>query len=295
MADKRIDEETGTETTGHQWDGIEELNTPLPRWWLWTFYATCVWGVIYTILFPAWPLVSGATAGLLGYSTRGDVAAEIEAYHASNAELQARLASADFDTFAQDEALYHYAVQSGASVFANNCSQCHGAGAGGVQANGFPNLLDDDWLWGGTYEEILHTVRHGIRNEADPDARWSEMPAFGDLLEDEEIAALVAYVRNLGGFEADPALVAAGAESFDINCSSCHGVEGMGDRFVGAPNLTDAIWLYGGSEDAIDHTIRYSRFGVMPPWGERLGESNVRAVSMYVHQLGGGEDVPAAQ
>jgi cytochrome c oxidase cbb3-type subunit 3 len=295
MADKRIDDETGTETTGHQWDGIEELNTPLPRWWLWTFYATVVWGIGYTILFPAWPLVSGATSGLLGFSTRGDVVAEIEQFELSNAELRTQLASATMDDFGANEALYQYAVRSGASVFANNCSQCHGAGAGGVQANGFPNLLDDDWLWGGTYDEIVHTVAHGIRNEQDPDARWSEMPAFGDLLEAEEIAALVAYVRDLGGFEADPALLELGAESFDINCSSCHGVEGMGDRYVGAPNLTDAIWLYGGSEEDIEHTIVYSRFGVMPPWVERIGEANVRAVSAYVHQLGGGENAPAAQ
>jgi cytochrome c oxidase cbb3-type subunit 3 len=289
MAKKRIDQETGTETTGHDWDGIEELNTPLPRWWLWTFYATVVWGIGYVILFPAWPMVSGATTGILGFSTRADVAAEIEAVNAANAHLTERLAAADMATLVADEELYHYAVGAGRSVFAANCSQCHGAGAGGVQANGFPNLLDDDWLWGGSFDDIAHTVRHGIRNEQDFDARWSEMPAFGDMLEDEEIAALVAHVRTLGGYEADQALAAAGAESFDMNCSSCHGVGGEGDRFVGAPNLTDAIWLYGGSEADIEETIRHSRFGVMPPWGERLGEANVKAVSAYVHQLGGGE------
>jgi cytochrome c oxidase cbb3-type subunit 3 len=286
MSDKRIDEPTGTETTGHSWDGIEELNTPLPRWWLWTFYATVVWGIIYTILFPAWPLVTGATSGLLGWSTRGDVAQEIERVNLSNADLIASLETVDLAVLPENEQLYGFAVNAGASVFANNCSQCHGAGAAGVQAAGYPNLLDDDWLWGGTLDDIAYTVRHGIRNEQDLDARWSEMPAFGDMLPEEEITAVVAHVRSLSGLTEPDAL---GAEVFDINCSSCHGVGGEGDRYVGAPNLTDAIWLYGGSVEDVTETIVHSRFGVMPPWEQRLGEAQVRAVSAYVHQLGGGE------
>ncbi|MEM7488295.1 MAG: cytochrome-c oxidase, cbb3-type subunit III [Pseudomonadota bacterium] len=287
MSEKRIDDETGTETTGHTWDGIEELNTPLPRWWLWTFYATIIWGVIYTILFPAWPLISGATSGILGYSTRGEVAAEIERVNVSNADLVASLEGIDLPVLPANEDLHRFAVSAGESVFRNNCSQCHGAGAAGVQAAGYPNLLDDDWLWGGTLEDIAYTVRHGIRNEADPEARWSEMPAFGDILEDEEIAALVDYVRGLSGLgEGDP----AGEELFLNNCAACHGDDGMGDRFQGAPNLTDAIWLYGSEVDDVTETIVYSRFGVMPPWEERLGEAQVRAVAAYVHSLGGGED-----
>ncbi|CUH12842.1 Cytochrome c oxidase subunit III [Jannaschia seosinensis] len=288
MADKkRIDAETGTETTGHNWDGIEELNTPLPRWWLWTFYATCVWGVIYVILYPAWPLVSGATPGIFGYSTRGEVAAEIDRVALSNAELTQSLERIDLAVLEENEVLHRFAVAAGASVFRNNCSQCHGAGAAGVQAAGYPNLLDDDWLWGGQIEEIALTVRHGIRNEADPDAHWSQMPAFDDMLDDAEITALVNQVRWMGGLEAEPD--PAGAALFADNCAACHGDNGIGNREIGAPNLTDAIWLYGGTPEEVEHTIRYSRFGVMPPWGERLDEAEIRAVSAYVHGLGGGE------
>ncbi|MEM8824797.1 MAG: cytochrome-c oxidase, cbb3-type subunit III [Pseudomonadota bacterium] len=286
MSDKRIDEETGTETTGHSWDGIEELNTPLPRWWLWTFYATIVWGVIYTILFPAWPLVSSATSGVLGYSSRGEVAADIERVNAANAGNMEALVAAELATLPENDELHRFAVSAGESVFRNNCSQCHGAGAAGVQAAGYPNLLDDDWLWGGTLEEIAWTVRHGIRNEADPDARWSEMPAFADILEEEEIASLVTHVRSLSGLgEGD----ADGALLYEDNCASCHMSDGTGDRFVGAPNLTDAIWLYGGDVEAVTESIALARFGVMPPWQARLGEAQVRAVAAYVHGLGGGE------
>lgn len=292
MTDKRIDKETGTETTGHSWDGIEELNTPLPRWWLWTLYATIVWAVIYTILFPAWPLVSGATSGLLGWSTRGDVAAEIEVVNQSNAELRESLVGIDLGVLEENEELHRFAVSAGASVFRNNCSQCHGAGAAGVQAAGYPNLLDDDWLWGGQIVDIAATVRHGIRNEVDVDARWSQMPAFGEILEEEEIASLVGHVRSLSGLgEPD----AAGAELFLDNCASCHGDAGLGDREVGAPNLTDAIWLYGESEEDVTETITMSRFGVMPPWADRLGEAQVRAVAAYVHGLGGGERLAAGE
>ncbi|MEM7644901.1 MAG: cytochrome-c oxidase, cbb3-type subunit III [Pseudomonadota bacterium] len=286
MSDKRIDEETGTETTGHSWDGIEELNTPLPRWWLWTFYATIVWGIIYTILFPAWPLVSSATSGILGYSTRGEVAEEIERVNAANAGNMEALVNAELATLPDNGDLHRFAVSAGESVFRNNCSQCHGAGAAGVQAAGYPNLLDDDWLWGGTLEEIAWTVRHGIRNEADPEARWSEMPAFGEILSDEEITSLVTHVRSLSGMgEGD----ADGAILYEDNCSSCHMSDGTGDRFVGAPNLTDAIWLYGGDIDDVTESIAQARFGVMPPWQARLGEAQVRAVASYVHSLGGGE------
>ncbi|MFG6563501.1 cytochrome-c oxidase, cbb3-type subunit III [Sulfitobacter sp. 1A13421] len=289
MTDKRkIDPATGTETTGHSWDGIEELNTPLPRWWLWTFYATVVWGVIYTILYPAWPMVSGATAGLLGYSTRGEVAAEIARVDLSNADLTESLVNVDLGVLKDNEELHRFATQAGRSVFAANCSQCHGAGAGGVVASGYPNLLDDDWLWGGTMEEIAYTVRHGIRNEDDPDARFSEMPPF-DWMEEADLDATVHFVRSLSGLEHDAGAAQAGAEVFADNCSACHGERGLGDREMGAPNLADAIWLRGGSHEAILRQLKAPRMGVMPPWQARLGEAEVRAVTAYVHGLGGGE------
>lgn len=287
MDEPRYDEATKTYTTGHSYDGIEELNTPLPRWWLWTFYLTIVWGIGYVILYPAWPLVTSATPGVLGYSTRGEVAAEIARVNEANAELTTQLAAVDLAALGDDEPLHRFAVSAGASVYANNCSQCHGSGAAG--ALGYPNLLDDDWLWGGDMENIALTIRHGIRNEQDPDARYSEMPAYGEILEDGDIPALVAYVRSLSDLEHDTALVEQGAVLFEDNCTACHGENAMGDRDQGAPNLTDQVWLYGSSEEALTETITYSRFGVMPPWSPRLSDAQINAVTAYVHQLGGGE------
>ncbi|MEL6913139.1 MAG: cytochrome-c oxidase, cbb3-type subunit III [Pseudomonadota bacterium] len=275
------------ETTGHEWDGIEELNNPLPRWWLYTFYLTIIWGIGYTIAFPAWPMISGATEGLLGYSTRAEVAADIAAVDARNADFIATLASADLSTLSRDDPAYHFGVAGGAAVFRANCSQCHGSGAQG--ALGYPNLLDDDWLWGGTLSEIEYTVRHGIRNETDWDAHYSEMPAFAEILSEEEQSAVVEYVLSLSGEDHDAALLETGATLYVDQCASCHGDAGRGDRFLGAPNLTDAIWLYGGSRDAVAYTVANARFGVMPAWGQRLEEDEIKAVTLYLHQLGGGE------
>ena len=283
MDKPRVDELTGRETMGHDFDGIEELNTPMPRWWLITFYVTIVWGIGYTIAFPAWPMVSGATAGLLGYSTRAEVAEDIAAHAAENAALVDELVAVDLAAFDAQSDLHRYAVARGASVFRAQCSQCHGSGAAG--AKGYPNLLDNDWLWGGSLPEITLTVRHGIRNDTDDDARWSEMPAFGDILEREEIEALAAFVPTLS----QGAGTGPGAELYADNCASCHGDAGLGDREQGAPNLADAIWLYGGDRDSLIDTITNARFGVMPAWGQRLSEEDVRAVSTYVHALGGGE------
>lgn len=287
MDEPRYDETTKTYTTGHAYDGIEELNTPLPRWWLWTLYITIVWGVIYTIAYPAWPLLSSATSGVLGYSTRAEVAAEIARVDEANASLNNELAAIDLTTLQGNAPLHQYAVSAGASVFANNCSQCHGSGAAG--AVGYPNLLDDDWLWGGDIEAIATTVRHGIRSEQDDDTRYSEMPAFGELLEKEEITALVAYVQSLSGLDHNAGLITQGTELFADNCAVCHGDTGLGDREQGAPNLTDAVWLFGGSDEALTETISNARFGVMPPWSPRLTDAQINAVAAYVHQKGGGE------
>ena len=285
------------ETTGHSWDGIKEFNNPLPRWWLWTFYAPIVGALIYTVLYPAWPMVNGATPGILGFSTRANVAEDIQRFDDMNADVRARITEVELAAITPDANpdLYNYAIQGGAATFATWCSQCHGSGAAGVQASGYPNLLDDDWLWGGTIDHIHYTISHGIRNEDDLDARYSEMTAFEGILSDEEIAQVVQYVRNISGQEADATLAAAGETVFLDNCAACHMDDGTGDRFLGAPNLTDAIWLYGGSEAAIEETVRHSRFGVMPPWSAdasaavRLSEAEVRSVAVYVHSPGGGE------
>lgn len=279
------------ETTGHQWDGIEELNNPLPRWWVWVFYATIVWGIGYTVAYPAWPLIKGATPGLLGASTRADVAAEIAGFDAANAEIKAKLVAADLNAIGSDPDLAAFAERAGAAVFRTNCTTCHGSGAAGFEGKGYPNLLDDDWLWGGTMEDIHLTITHGIRNTTDADARYSEMPKFGadGILDETQIGQVVEHVLAISGQEHDAALATEGATVFAENCAACHLEDGAGDRAQGAPKLTDAIWLYGGSRAAITETVTNARFGVMPNWNARLTEDEIRAVAFYVHGRGGGE------
>ena len=279
-------------TTGHSWDGIEEFNNPLPRWWLWIFYACIVWAIWYSIAYPAWPGVKSATAGYLGFSTRAQVAEDIATAEAKNAAINEKLASVELASIATDPELDGYAKSAGAAVFKTWCAQCHQTnGAGAV---GYPNLQDDDWLWGGTMEDIHLTLLHGIRSETDDDSRYSEMPAFGrdELLEEEEISQVVNFVMSLTpnvNPPQDPSMVEAGAVVFEDNCAACHMEDGSGDRAQGAPNLADAIWLYGGDYAAISETVHNSRFGVMPDWNERLSEAQIRSVATYVHQLGGGE------
>ena len=279
------------ETTGHSWDGIEEYNNPLPRWWVWVFYATIVWGIGYSIAYPAWPLIKEATPGLLGASTRADVAAEIAAVDAANAAIKDKLIAADMTAIGADPELAGYAERAGAAVFKTNCTTCHGSGAAGFEGKGYPNLLDDDWLWGGTMEDIHLTITHGIRNTTDPDARYSEMPKFGtdEILDETQIAQVAEHVLAISGQEHDAALAAEGATLFADNCAACHMEDGSGDRTQGAPKLTDAIWLYGGSREKIIETVTKARFGVMPNWNERLSEDEIRAVAYYVHSRGGGE------
>ena len=285
------------ETTGHEWDGIEEFNNPLPRWWLWTFYGTIIWALIYMIFFPAWPLVSAATQGLWGREAAGDqrmaVAEEIQRFSDANAAIRGQIEAAELTAIAADPALNSYAQNAGAAVFRTWCAQCHGSGAAGVQASGYPNLLDDDWLWGGDIEAIHFTVTHGIRNTTHPDTRWSQMPAFGEILSAEEIGQIVQYVRQMSNQDHDAAAATAGATLFVDNCASCHMEDGSGDRTQGAPRLNDAIWLYGGDVAALTETITNARFGVMPGWNTRLSEADIRSVAVYVHGLGGGEDTPA--
>ena len=287
MSKKPVKTKADPATTGHSWDGIQEFDNPMPRWWLWCFYATIVWGIAYSVAYPAWPLISGATAGLLGYSTRAEVAADIQRFEDANAPVEAKLVATDLTAIAADPELANYTQNAGGAVFRTWCAQCHGAGAGG--ARGFPNLLDNDWLWGGTIDDIHTTITHGIRNTTDPDARFSQMPAFGDILEKADIDAVVNHVLKISGQDHDAALAATGAQVFADNCAACHGDAGTGDRAQGAPNLTDAIWLYAGDAATLTETVTKARYGVMPAWAGRLTESDIRAVSSYVHSLGGGE------
>ncbi|MFH1796396.1 MAG: cytochrome-c oxidase, cbb3-type subunit III [Pseudomonadota bacterium] len=287
MSEKHIDELSGIETTGHEWDGIKELNNPLPRWWVWTFYATIVWALAYTIFYPAWPMLSSATTGVLGYSSRNDVKAELAAAVAAKGEMAAAVAAKPIDEILADENLRTFAIAAGAAAFKVNCVQCHGSGAAG--SPGYPNLNDDEWLWGGKPEDILTTISHGIRFASDDATRFSEMPPFGDTLDKDQIAQAAAYVVSLSGTPANPSLVEGGKTVFTENCAACHGEDAKGLRDFGAPNLTDAIWLRGSGEAAITAQISAPKHGIMPAWAGRLGESTVKELTVYVHSLGGGE------
>ncbi|MEM1420537.1 MAG: cytochrome-c oxidase, cbb3-type subunit III [Pseudomonadota bacterium] len=297
MADeqnKDVDQVSGVETTGHQWDGIKELNNPLPKWWLYTFYVTIIWTIGFTIAFPAWPFVEGATKGLLGYTTRGELAEIVAEAEAAQAPFKDRIAALPIEDVADDAELLQFAQASGASTFRTYCSQCHGSGAaGGI---GYPNLNDDDWLWGGTQDAIYLTIAHGIRQTdeegyATDDTRDNAMPAYGrdELLEEAEIAAVVEYVLSLSGQEHDAAQLDTGAVIFEENCAACHGDAGEGIQDLGAPNLADAIWLYGGDRNAVTYSVVNARAGMMPAWSPRLDDATVKAVALYVHSLGGGE------
>lgn len=290
MTKKPIAKKADPSTTGHNWDGIEEFDNPMPRWWLWTFYLTIIWGIGYTIAYPAWPLITGATPGLLGQSTRADVQVEIDRFAKANAPIEAKLDETNLDDIKNDPALADFAAKSGRAVFNTWCAQCHGIGGGGNKG-GYPTLADNDWLWGGTIDDIYLTIQHGIRNTTDPEAHYSQMPAFGTdgLLDKTQIADVVQYVMQISGQPHDATKATAGAQVFADNCVACHGETGTGDRAQGAPNLTDAIWLYGGDQAALTETVTKARFGVMPAWQGRLTEAQIRSAAFYVHGLGGGE------
>ena len=287
---KRIDEATGTTTVGHEWDGIEELNTPLPRWWLWTFYATIVWGLAYVVLYPAWPMVNRATEGVLGWSSRGDLAKEMAADAKRRAPTMNAIAATALADLPAKPELMQAAVQGGGAAFRVHCVQCHGAGGAGVK-NLYPSLTDDDWLWGGDLASIEYTVTHGIRNPDHKDTRTSLMPAFGrdGILDAAQIGDVVSFVRVISRQEKASAASARGAALFADNCAVCHGAGGQGGRQFGAPKLTDAIWLYGGDRDSLTATVNQPRNGVMPRWGGRLDPVTIKMLSAYVYSLGGGE------
>ncbi|MCC0044446.1 MAG: cytochrome-c oxidase, cbb3-type subunit III [Brucellaceae bacterium] len=287
MSEKHIDEISGVETTGHSWDGIRELNNPLPRWWVWTFYITIVWALAYTIAYPAWPLISSATSGVLGYSSRAELGKELSAVEEGRAQLVAAVGDKSLEDILADDELRRFAAAAGEAAFKVNCSQCHGSGAQG--SAGYPNLNDDDWLWGGDIESIHQTIAHGIRFAGDDETRYSEMPAFGDVLSGEEIGQVAAFVVSLTGDPSDAAAAQAGATVYADNCAACHGDDGKGLTDFGAPNLADAIWFYGSGESAIAAQIKNPAHGVMPAWQSRLGDVTVKQLAVYVHSLGGGE------
>ncbi|WP_137135032.1 cytochrome-c oxidase, cbb3-type subunit III [Rhizobium sp. FKY42] len=287
MADKHIDDISGVETTGHEWDGIRELNNPLPRWWLWTFYATIVWALAYTVVYPAWPMLTSATKGIWGYSSRAELSAELAAAKTAKGDMLQKIAATPVKDILADPQLAKFATAAGAAAFKVNCVQCHGSGAAG--GAGYPNLNDDEWLWGGNIEQIHQTISHGIRFQDDAETRTSEMPAFGDILKPDEIKQVAAYVVSLTDKPHNAALVEPGKQLFADNCASCHGQDAKGNREFGAPNLADAIWLKVRGEEQIIAQIRQPKHGVMPAWNARLGDTTVKELAVYIHSLGGGE------
>jgi cytochrome c oxidase cbb3-type subunit 3 len=283
-----IDAISGVDTTGHEWDGIKELNTPLPSWWLWVLYATIVWSIGYWIVYPAWPTFWGYTKGVIGYSQRGQVAEQLAAATAAQAGLRSRIEAASLEEITKDPELTEFAMAGGHAAFGDNCAPCHGSGAQG--SKGYPNLNDDAWLWGGTLEDIYTTIQFGIRSTHE-DTRVSDMPAFlrDGLLTSEQVQQVASYVLSLSGAGKAGADTEAGAALFAENCAACHGEKGTGTHELGAPNLTDAIWLYGGDRATVVETISNSRRGVMPAWTGRLDPVTIKQLAVYVHSLGGGQ------
>lgn len=289
MSAPEKDPVTGTDTTGHEWDGIRELNNPLPRWWLWTLYASIVWAVGYAIAYPAIPFITDGFRGALGYSSRAALHEDVAEATAAQAALSGKVAALSLAEIRETPDAFQFAVAGGRAAFAVNCSQCHGSGAAG--SPGFPNLNDDVWLWGGSLDAILTTLRHGIRYAADDDTRYSEMPAFGrdEYIDRGQIRAAAHYVRKLGGLAHDAGQAAAGTAVYEENCAACHQPDGSGDREQGAPNLTDAIWHYGSEINEITQQIHTPKHGVMPGWAGRLDDVTLKQLTIYVHSLGGGE------
>jgi cytochrome c oxidase cbb3-type subunit 3 len=279
---------TGTDTTGHEWDGIKELDTPLPKWWLYVFYATIAWSVVYYVLYPAWPSLSSHTAGRLGYSSRVEIRERLAEQAAQRAPFIERIKAASLEQIETQPDLLGFSISGGRAVFAENCAPCHGAGGAG--AKGFPNLADDDWLWGGSREAVQQTIAHGIRN-ANPQSRQSQMPRFGadGILKPSEIADVAEYVLSLSATSKDAAAATRGAPLFAENCAACHGEKGEGNQEVGAPSLADQIWLYGGTKASIVQSIATARSGSMPAWSERLDDATIKMLTVYVHALGGGK------
>ncbi|MFA7276029.1 MAG: cytochrome-c oxidase, cbb3-type subunit III [Pseudobdellovibrionaceae bacterium] len=283
---KEIDHLSGVETTGHEWDGLRELNNPAPRWWVWVYIACVVWAIWYFVIYPSWPIPGGHTEGTQGYTQFKELEASQAEIIARQDAYLAKFKEASFQQIMQDPELYAFAKAGGSAAFKDNCAQCHGTGAEG--GKGYPNLNDDDWLWGGKIDDIHQTITYGIRSGHD-EARISQMPSFGKdgLLNTEEVNAVVDYVLTLSGGD-HQSTFDQGATVFQEQCAACHGEDGKGGQSVGAPNLTDGIWLYGGDRETVYETVFNARAGVMPTWKDRLSPDTIRQLAVYVHELGGG-------
>jgi len=284
MSKKETDKISGVETTGHEWDGIKELNNPAPRLWLIVFFITVIWAIGYWVVYPAWPTLSGHTKGKYGwtqYKQLSDSQAEIRARKSLYLD---KFEKSSLEQIGHNPDLYNFAVAGGKTLFKDNCATCHGTGGAG--GNGYPNLNDDDWLYGGRLIDIYQVVKYGIRSTHD-ETKFTAMPAFrkDGILTDEEIELVADHVINIK----TASRKTRGAKIYKEQCASCHKANGTGDIALGAPNLADAIWLYGGDKDTVIETISNSRAGVMPHWVERLSDEQIKQLTIYVHSLGGGK------
>lgn len=280
---------SGQHTTGHEWDGLQELDTPMPKWWVYVFLATIVFAVVYCVLYPSIPLGKTYFHGILGYSTRAEAMAGVKEMQAKHGEAMAKIDKTPIADIQKDPHLLETALEAGKITFANNCQPCHGPGGEGRP--GFPPLNTDFWLWGGTLNDIQKIVTHGIRS-SDPDALQSQMPNFGTdgILQPQQIQQVADYVSvALFGNKEANVDTAPGQKIFADNCAVCHGDKGQGNRDVGAPPLASKVHLYGGDRDMVVAQVTHPRHGVMPNWNARLDAATIKSVALYVHSLGGGE------
>lgn len=283
---------TGRRTTGHEWDGLKELDTPVPRVAVWALRLAILFALGYWLLYPAWPIAQDYTRGLLGYSSREVVTEKVQTAAEEIAAFKAPLLEGDLSELAASAEARAAYQPAAAVLFRDNCAMCHREN--GMGQRGFPNLVDDHWLWSGEAEEVYVTLLHGINYPHDDDTRAAEMLAFGrmGLLNRAEIGEVIEYVRQIGGLEHDAAVAETGAAIFEENCAACHGDGGVGGLENGAPSLVDEAWIYGAERDTLMTTIYDGRAGVMPGWRDRLTDAEIRQLALYVTWL---DDIAAEE
>ncbi len=292
------------QTTGHAWDGdLQEFNNPLPAWWLWTFYATLVFAIIYWILYPTLPIGNTYTKGVMNdityttedgktvtthWNTRALFEKEMQEAREAQAEYVEELSKASYMEIKSDPEKSAFAFSMAKVLFADNCAACHQAGGNGVIGK-FPNLIDDAWLWGGSFQKIEETIRQG---------RNGNMPAFKKQLDEQQIENVASYVLSLSGHKVDQAMAAKGKQVFSANCAVCHGQDARGQNAMGSANLTDSIWTIAdvpgagsveGKKAAIMQLVKNGKSRQMPAWQDRLSDTEIKILTYYVHQMGGGK------
>lgn len=278
-------------TTGHSFDGIEEYDNQIPTWWKIAFIICIIVAIAYALIFPSFPYHKGNFAGLLNWTSKQKLEKDLNETSISRKQQYEKLKTLSFDEIRKDANLKEFAIKGASYFFQDNCVPCHGKGGAG-QKGGFPVLVDDDWIWGGKIEQIYQTINYGIRN-SNPNSRQNAMTKFGvdGILNKDQIDDVADYVFSLSNknYQAAALKIQSGKEIFAKNCISCHGVNAKGNKELGAPNLTDKIWIYGGEKKDIVAQVYSPKMGAMPAWGERLDPEIIKMLTIYVYELGGGE------